>query len=493
MQTRSISDYTISMFSDSGTFAQDARSNLENRYSSIIENNEKFSRKLVSYQANRQEIVHNWFRYKEGFSSALVAAFIDEFGLEHESLIMDPFMGSGTTSLVAQRKGISTVGFDILPVSKLSFDVKIHAPLYDLQELQKLLTVIRHIDISGCAPLNYNSLSITRGAFPAKTESEICVLSKWISDSSFSKEAKDLARFAIMSLLEEISFTRKDGQYLRWDIRSEKAIVSNQRRLAKGRPLIKTILNKGELPTLKERLILLLPQMIDDIEIVQRELQGVRKSSHNLLFGSVLFELPKYPSDSVDCVITSPPYCNRYDYTRTYALELAYLGVDDERIRNMRQDLLTCTVENKSKIKELQSFYESIDAADRFNEIMRAVNENNAFQEVLLSLYKRSRIGQINNTGVIRMVEGYFTELAFVFRELHRVCKSGAHVVFVNDNVRYAGEVVPVDFISTSFAQSFGFTPLKVYVLPQTKGNSSQQMKKFGQVRLRKSITVWKK
>lgn len=77
--------------------------------------------------------------------------------------------------------------------------------------------------------------------------------------------------------------------------------------------------------------------------------------------------------------------------------------------------------------------------------------------------------------------------------ELFRVCKSGAYVAFVNDNVRYAGEVIPVDFLTTDIARQLGFTPVKIYTTRQMKGNSSQQMKKYGRVALRKSVTVWKK
>ncbi len=89
------------------------------------------------------------------------------------------------------------------------------------------------------------------------------------------------------------------------------------------------------------------------------------------------------------------------------------------------------------------------------------------------------------------MVEGYFTELAFIYAELYRVCRKGAMVAFVNDNVRYGGEVIPVDFLSSSLAEQFGFKVKKIYCLKQQKGNSSQQMAKFGRVALRKSITVW--
>ena len=107
------------------------------------------------------------------------------------------------------------------------------------------------------------------------------------------------------------------------------------------------------------------------------------------------------------------------------------------------------------------------------------------------ALHKRKEHGDLNNNGIIRMVEGYFTELAFIYAELYRVCKPGAMVAFVNDNVRYGGEVIPVDFLSCSFAEQFGFNVKKIYTLKQKKGNSSQQMAKFGRVALRKGITIW--
>ena len=91
------------------------------------------------------------------------------------------------------------------------------------------------------------------------------------------------------------------------------------------------------------------------------------------------------------------------------------------------------------------------------------------------------------------MVDGYFAELTFIYAELFRLCKSGAKVAFVNDNVRYGGEVISVDFISTELAEQIGFKHVKIYSLKQQKGNSSQQMAKFGRVPLRKSITIWEK
>ncbi|MDR2385886.1 MAG: type II restriction endonuclease [Tannerella sp.] len=164
-----------------------------------------------------------------------------------------------------------------------------------------------------------------------------------------------------------------------------------------------------------------------------------------------------------------------------------------EKIKTMRQELLSCTVENKPKIDYIKGSYVALGKKKDFDNILKIIEKNKTLAEINQSLSERSKKGDINNKGVLRVVNGYFAELTFIYAELFRLCKSGAKVVFVNDNVRYGGEVISVDFISTELAEQIGFKPLKVYSLKQQKGNSSQQMAKFGRVPLRKSITVWEK
>ena len=159
----------------------------------------------------------------------------------------------------------------------------------------------------------------------------------------------------------------------------------------------------------------------------------------------------------------------------------------------LRQKLLSCTVENKSKIQDLRNLYRGIGRLDDFDHVTCTLEQHSAFQEILGALKLRNKRGEVNNSGVISMVEGYFIELAFVTFELFRICKPGARVAIVNDNVRYSGEIIPVDILMTDIAAKFGFSPEKIYVLSQSKGNSSQQMGKFGREALRKSILIWKK
>jgi hypothetical protein len=63
----------------------------------------------------------------------------------------------------------------------------------------------------------------------------------------------------------------------------------------------------------------------------------------------------------------------------------------------------------------------------------------------------------------------------------------------VNDNVRYAGASISVDMILSDLAKKLGFSIESILVLPNDKGNSSQQMGEHGREPLRKCVYVWRK
>jgi site-specific DNA-methyltransferase (cytosine-N4-specific) len=485
--------YILDSFSAEGAFPDVARRELESRYSHLIKVTNRFDRRSVSYQLSKNASVHSWLKYKEGFSADLVNQLIEEFGLEPGNTVIDPFLGSGTTAFVAQLRGINSVGFDLLPTSAVAIVAKSFVLRYDLNELNKLHDELRLLDIPREHKGNLNAVRITEGAYPKETERDLAFLQSWLSSSSYSIEARNLLLLCLVNSLERVSYTNKDGQYLRWDFRSDKVISHNHQRINAGHPPLKTILDKGDLPRALDVVVSEFDSMLQDISKVQRRNSEIVQGDLRFIQGSVLLGLPELPDSSIDAVITSPPYCNRYDYTRTYALELAFLGLGELEFKQLRQALLTATVENRSKIDLLADHYSTLNRHEEFCRYLEVLNDFDAFQEILHALRGRAASGDVNNNGVVRMVEGYFTELALVYAELFRVCKPGSHVAFVNDNVRYGGEVIPVDFISTGLAERLGFVPVVVYCLKQQKGNSSQQMKRFGRTALRKSITVWKK
>lgn len=475
-------------FSHAGICPEDARIALDEKYADLFEETDKFNRQLVSFQANKTEVLHSWMKYREGFSASLVEALITELSIAPGDTIFDPFAGSATTLLVAKMLGINAVGIELLPHCHLAWEAKSAAFDYNLAELRHVRELIEQTAPPGSGQ-KFPHLTITETAFPQQTEKDLMAYTRWFETLAVSQNTKILCRFILMSVLEEISYTRKDGQYLRWDSRAGKIEKQNQKRLTQGKKPIQGI-HKGDLPEVKRVLFEYLSRIIIDIAKLQRDvpLPGRQK----LVEGNTLYTLPSMAADQFATVITSPPYANRYDYTRTYALELAYLGVDEE-IFNLRQNQLSCTVENRSKESELEALYQSIGQQQRYRQILTIAQSNEALAEINAALSARNERGEVNNRGILSMINQYFTEMTFVFAELYRVCRSGAAVVFVNDNVRYAGEIIPVDTLSTNLAEQVGFVPHKIYVLPQRKGNSSQQMGKFGREALRKSITIWKK
>lgn len=466
-----------------------ARVTLEKKYADILHPTNVFNRRLVSYQANKKTKMHRWFKYKEGFSAKLVRKLVDEFGLSYPQSILDPFAGVSTTLLIAQELGLNATGIEVMPIGQIVWKAKSHYRDYDLDALKSVRDWVQSVSPQQSTD-SFPHVPITQFAFDAKTEAELLWYDKEFQKKDLANSIKSLLKFMLMSILEDISFTRKDGQYLRWDSRSEKVQKRNAKRVARGKKPYKAF-HKHKILDVQQAIIEALDQIILDIETASH----VRASTghQELIEGTVLNVLPNTESNSFDAVITSPPYCNRYDYTRTYALELAFLGLDQSQLLDLRQSQLSCTVENKSKLEYLRGLYQQLNRLDDFNRVANMLENHQAFQEILSSLQIRNQRGEVNNKGILTMVEGYFTELAYVIFELYRVCKSGASVAIINDNVRYSSEIIPVDLLMTDFAEEFGFVPSRVYVLPQRKGNSSQQMGKYGREALRKSILIWEK
>jgi len=317
-------------------------------------------------------------------------------------------------------------------------------------------------------------LKITHGAYPTDTKYEVGQFLKAIE--SEDPVIHKILRFALLCILESISYTRKDGQYLRWDKRS-------------GRKQGKRPFDKGRILDFSAAIIAKLNQILEDIESpgVRNDLfdQPRYSAPVKLLSGSCLSVLPQLAESKYDVIITSPPYCNRYDYTRTYALELAILGEGEEAVRSLRQNMLSCTVENREK--DLLAIHPEYGAP------IKIASDIKLLRSILQYLEEQKLQGLLNNSGIPRMIKGYFYEMSCVMFELLRVLKPTGRLYMVNDNVRYAGVPISVDLILSQIAENLGFIVEKILVLPSGKGNSSQQMGAHGREELRKCVYVWRK
>lgn len=430
------------------------------------------TRQLVSFQANKDRNGYRWFKYKEAFSASLVHHLLGQYSVPSGRLL-DPFAGSGTALFAASHMGIEADGIELLPIGLEIIDTRVLVERgvsgEVLSRLNYWLTQRPWEESPYRIPLP--QLRITRGAYPTETAD---ALERYLGTlQEESPSVQRLLRFALLCVLESISYTRKDGQYLRWDYRS-------------GRRQGSKIFDKGSIVSLGHAISNKIEQIVVDVQ--HSPLDSVAKANAGgirLIAGSCLKVLPSLGDSCYDVIVTSPPYCNRYDYTRTYALELALLGITEQGLLSLRQAMLSCTVENRPK--------DFVKQAERWTNPLLVADNQPLLQAILRYLGHLREDKLINNMGIPRMVRGYFYEMACTIAECSRVLKSGGMMIMVNDNVRYAGVSVPVDLILSDIAERLGFLVERILVLPGGKGNSSQQMGEYGRESLRKCVYVWRK
>ncbi len=441
------------------------RDKLLARFADRITVNPDLSRSLVSWQSNKHAPGFRWFKFKEGFGAALARYLLGFVG--NRGQLLDPFAGTGIAPIAAARAGWQGIGIEILPVGVNVANALLTAADIDQPSFERqALAFLKHVATAVDAPAAdwFPHIRITEKAFPPDGEVAIAAARNWLRRTEIMPETELLA-LAAMAALEDASWTSKDGQYLRWDHRSGrqlKARMEKRRVLpydASLRNSIDSIV--ADLPTLAGHCV------ADDVRIIE---------------SSCYDALPELPTDSVDTVITSPPYANRYDYTRTYALELAWLGYDNQGISALRQRLLSATVENRSKREQL---------ADAHGDALTLFDGHPAIAEITDALEGANQRGELPNPHVIRLVRNYFMEMSVIISELSRVCRPGASVFMVNDNVQYHGEEVPVDLILSDLAEQCGFYAKAIWTLARGKGNASQQMGRFGRKELRKCVYWW--
>jgi tRNA G10 N-methylase Trm11 len=102
-------------------------------------------RKAATPQLLKKHPIHRWFFFPHSYSPELVKAILDRWRLPHGSHILDPFVGAGTTLLVAKERGYSATGFDLSPISLLTSNVKIHT--YHVEEIRTCLDREKYSDV----------------------------------------------------------------------------------------------------------------------------------------------------------------------------------------------------------------------------------------------------------------------------------------------------------------------------------------------------------
>lgn len=167
----------------------------------------------------------------------------------------------------------------------------------------------------------------------------------------------------------------------------------------------------------------------------------------------------KIADNSIDLVITSPPYLNSRDYTDTYMLELKTLGFTKNynEIKMLREKTLRSHVQIKWKDQS-------------------SVN-NKLLYNTLNELEQASKDTEAWNESIIDMIRLYFVDMQNIFKVLYRKMKVRGRVYFNVSNSAYFNVLINTLEICASIAENEGFKVLEIRDARNLKTSPQQKEK----------------
>ncbi|MFW9990639.1 MAG: DNA methyltransferase [Candidatus Odinarchaeota archaeon] len=399
-------------------------------------------RRLTTFSPNKRLPIHRWFPYLQAFSRGLIATLLEELALVKNQLVLDPFCGVGTTNLTCKEKGINSIGLDVSPLA--CFVSKVKTRNYSMYSSDQLLSGLKSL-FNANIPYPKPDHPIMDKGFSPAVLSELLVIRNNI-ETIKDKTLREFYLLAYLRSIEDLSFIVRDGAHYRYNF------------------------NK-QLPRVKDTVINSAREMITDICTVGKTIDDRDGNPSESKNGEVMIlkgdaRKMEIEDESVDCIITSPPYCNRDNYTAQFKIEL-FLGGFLTSFNDYRQ-------------VTHDSFRSHIEAKPSPN---NGPYSNELVDEFIESLSKR----KLSNPKNPVMIRGYFEDMHSFLQQTYRVLRNGATMLIVIGNSAWSGLYLEVDKIICNIAETLGFSDPRIWVT-RYKLNSAQQLARYGRIKIRESI-----
>lgn len=392
--------------------------------------------------------IHAWYRFVQSYPPHLVRQYVERFVLTSADCVLDPFCGTGTTLVEAKKNGIRSIGCDAHPFAALASRVKTNWTL-DTSLLRRLLSDILGTAENGMLDhslpgLSLNARLIQERPKAARTHSNSYSLDEHenkILPEGFMSQ-RPLQRLLI--LRDEIEQTTGSQEVClrEFFLLALGQVVANGAGNFSFGPEIYRTKPKEDYDVLGH-FACHSNLMITELEEMQ--VATIENVSSKVLQcdARTLEEIP----DRISAVITSPPYPNEKDYTRTTRVEslLLRLVSDRQSLRNIKELLLRSNTRN-------------IFVNDRDGE---EVKEFASIQKICADIEKR-RIELGKTSGFERLyhkvVAHYFGGMRRHFRVLHPKLKPKAKLAYVvGDQLSYLMIPVPTASLLGQVAEAEGF------------------------------------
>jgi DNA modification methylase len=364
--------------------------------------------------------VHRWFRYSAGFEAEWVSSVIRGCGGPPQVCVLDPFAGSGTTLLAAERAGAKSFGVEAHPfvtrvaAAKLSWRTD---PVAYRDLASRVATVARKQapDIDHYPPL-------IRKCYSDDVLRQLDSIRRAYLELKNDSPASEIVWLTLVSILRRLS--RVGTAPWQYVLPNKKRVVrvTVDQAWAEVAAKISSDMQAG--PSCDGPL----PEL----------LQGDARTCEGV------------PDEWANLVVTSPPYPNNYDYADATRLEMSFMGDiggwGDLHSAVRRHLVRSCTQHVPEKAVDLAAVLESPD--------LGAVRERLAPICEELARVRQSKGGKKTYH---LMIATYFLDLSQVWKALRRTCCPGSRVCFVIGDSAPYGVYVPVIPLLGDLAVAAGF------------------------------------
>lgn len=421
----------------------------------IIDYTDKYHSIMV-FDKNKDVLIHRWYPFVEGYSKEFIENILSELNFIPRCAL-EPFCGSGTTPVELQNHGIKCFSFEVSPFMYLLTKVKLEQS-YD----QKVLFYYRNKIASALkkTPINIRTVeNVPFGNTVVYREG----INKWNFNNNALDGLLDL-RYVIRHEIDDIKYKNL------FSIGLASIILKNSNMFRNGKCLSYKKgwqTNSYDREDIHHQFLDKIDTVIaEDIKVLSSRNQSVNNSEF-CYYGDVRRAIELIPDNSLDLIITSPPYLNSRDYTDIYMLELKVLELVNNyaELRELRKKTLRSHVQIK---------YLDVNQID------------NKRLNICLNEMKNSK-DKSWNRDIFNMICGYFEDMSVIFEAFSRKMHSGGVIYFNVANSAYFGVEVPVDLIIADIAEKYDFKVREIRKARNIK-TSPQQAKLIG--KLRESILV---
>ncbi|MFQ5794238.1 MAG: DNA methyltransferase [Candidatus Bipolaricaulia bacterium] len=411
---------------------------------------------------NKSLPIHRWVTWIAGFSASFVDGTIAKY-LQNpppNSVVLDPFAGVGTTLIEAFCKGINTIGFEINPFAALASRVKLQSTRIDLEALKQAIasyesymapleSQIDRAFIKGYETGDLPGAPEPTTKPPEKFRSRIPFFSPLVEkkilfafDHIYSLKnpaVQDIFRVALGAVMVGVS-----------NYSYEPSLGS---RPAAGKELISNAAVSGVVSNK-------LWEMAEDIEWFQGELRSLTSLPKAEIYEKSFFlALEHLDPESVDLVITSPPYMNNYHYVRNTRPHLFWL-----QFVTSPKDLRTLEQESYGKFWQTVRDLEPLNLDFQLPEL----------QEVIDTIrYIKPDKGTYGGSGWANYISTYFNDTYRLMEILKKLLKPKGVAVIVVGNSIIQGVEINVDSFFSKIATLHGISTEGIYIVREKRVGSS--------------------